>query len=59
MRLIGCDELMQDFAGRRIHLAKNLVAEIRVPNHAVRIHDDIVRLRALARQVVFGDDDAS
>ena len=47
-----------DLAGRRVQFADELMAEIRVPDHAVGIHDDIVRLRVFARQVVFGDDDA-
>ena len=38
-----------------IELAEELMAEIGVPGHALVIEDDVMRHRALARQIVFGD----
>src|SRR5207302_4313518 len=47
-----------DRAGRGIEPTQHLLAEIRVPNHAVPIDDDVVRLAGALRQRVFGDDGA-
>ena len=60
LRLVGPhgrDFVIGHFAGRRIQLADELMAEVRVPDDAVAIHDDVMGLRVFARQIVFGDDD--
>ena len=59
-RLLGPQRRRRDvrhLAGRGIELADELMAEVRVPDHAILIHDDVMGLRVFARQVVFGDDD--
>jgi hypothetical protein len=45
-------------AGFGIEAPEELLAEARIPGDAVRIDYDVVRLNGLARQIVFGDDDA-
>ena len=57
-RLQHRDGEFPDLAGLRVHLAEELLGEVREPDHAVAVEDDIVRLNEPARQVVFGDDDA-
>ena len=51
------DRILRDLAGLRVHLAEEHLAEIRVPDGALVIEHDIVRLDQLIRQVVLGDDD--
>ena len=61
LRVIGLlhrDRIVGDLAGLRIELRQELLAEMRVPDHAVGIDDHVVRLDLLARKIVFGDDDA-
>ena len=41
--------------GLRIEAAEELLAEIRVPDHATAIENDVMRLDGRARQIVFGD----
>ena len=52
------DRIFRDLAGLRIHLAEELLAEVREPDHALLVEHDVVRLDLPARQIVFGDDDA-
>ncbi len=47
-----------DFAGLRIESAEVLLAEVRVPGHAVLIDDHVMGLDGFARQVVFRIDHA-
>ena len=55
--LLHRDREIRDLAGFRIELRQELLAEMRVPYHAVAIDDHVVRLDLLARKIVFGDDD--
>jgi len=55
--LLHRDREVGDFAGFRIELRQKLLAEMRVPDHAVGIDDHVVGLGLPAWQVVFGDDD--
>ena len=50
--------IFRDLAGLGIQLAEELLGEMGEPDHALVIDDDVVRLDLLARQIVFGDDDA-
>ena len=52
------DRIVRHLAGLGIELGEELLAEVRVPDAAVGIDDDVVRLDLLPRQIVFGDDDA-
>src|SRR5262249_49247450 len=45
------------FPGLRVELGQELFAEMRVPDHAVEIDDDVVWLDFLPRKIVFRDDD--
>src|SRR5262249_37827234 len=45
------------FPGLRVELGQELFAEMRVPDHAVEIDDDVVWLDFLPRKAVFRDDD--
>src|SRR5262245_31063041 len=42
----------------RVELGDEQFAEIRIPDHALRVDDDVVRLGGRARHIVLGDDDA-
>src|SRR5437870_11674257 len=44
------DRILPDLAGPRVHLAQELLAEMREPDDAVGIDDDIMRLDLFARQ---------
>ena len=57
VRLQQRDRVLGDLAGLRIELAEDLFAEARVPRHALRIDDHVVRLARALRQVVLGVDD--
>src|SRR3954454_12551468 len=57
-RLQHWDRVFRDLAGLRIHLAEELLAEMRKPDHALFVERDVMRLDLPPRQRVFGDDDA-
>jgi hypothetical protein len=59
LRLLGLENRQRDvgrLAGLRVQIARVLAGEIAVPDDAVLIHDDVMRARLGARQVVFGHD---
>ena len=56
--LVLGDRIFGDLAGLGIESAEELLAEARIPGDAVSIDDDVVRLDGVARQIVFGVDDA-
>ena len=57
--LLHGDREIRHRPGLRVELGKELLAEMRVPDHAVGIDDDVVRLNLLPREIVFGDDDVA
>ena len=57
-RFVHVDGKFRDLARLRIEAAEVLLAEARIPGDALGIDDDVVRRDRLARQVVFGVDDA-
>jgi hypothetical protein len=57
-RLQHRNRIFRDLAGLRIHLAEELLAEVREPDHALFVEGDVVRLDLPARQRIFGDDDS-
>ena len=49
---------IRHLAGLRVELGEELLAEVRIPDHAVGIDDHVVGLNLLSGQIIFGDDDA-
>ena len=52
------DGILRDLPRFRLHLSQELFAEIRIPNHAVRIDDHVMGFDRLPRKIILRDDDA-
>src|SRR5262249_60773947 len=57
-RLELLNGILGEFERLRIELGDEQLAEIGIPDRALRVDDDVVRLGGRARQIVLGDDDA-
>ena len=57
IRLLHRDRIVRRLPRLRIHLGEELFAEMREPDHAVGIDDDVMGLDLPPRQIVFRDDD--
>ena len=56
VRLLHRNGKVGHLAGARVELREELLAEMRVPDHAVRIDDHVVRLDFLPGKIVLGHD---
>ncbi len=50
--------ILGEFERLRVELGDEQLAEIRIPDRALGVDEDVVRLGGRARQIVLGDDDA-
>jgi hypothetical protein len=56
--LLHGNRKIRHLPGLRVELGQELLAEMRVPDHALGIDDDVVGLNLLPREIVFRDDDS-